>query len=189
MKQAQLPLALNLVFPPLNAKAPRQVLHSGYAALDRQLPDGGWPLGGITEIFYPADYPEALQLILPALAELSHTERWLAWVSPPQAAAAINLKIHGINRSRILQIHPHPTTDGLWAVEKALRSPTCGAVLSWVAGADHDALARLQNAAEAGNTCGFIFRPDWAYKSTSPAALQIRLAQGARSNELLVHPL
>ncbi len=187
MKQAQLPLSLNLF--KTGAPGLRPALSSGYEALNRQLPDGGWPLGAITEIFYPESYPDALRLILPALAELSHTERWLAWVAPPRMAANINLKAHGVNSSRILQIHPHPTSDGLWAVERALRSPTCGAVLSWVAGADHAALARLQSAAEAGNTCGFIFRPEWAYEASSPATLRIRLTQGKGNNELLVERL
>jgi len=188
MNQAQLPLSLEQPDSDRAAGRPPS-LSSGYETLDQQLPGGGWPLGGVTEIFYPSDHPGALRLILPTLAKLSHSERWLAWVAPPRTAASINLNAHGVNSSRILQIHPHPTSDGLWAVERALRAPTCGAVLSWVAGADQHALARLQRAAEAGNTCGFIFRPERICQPSGPAALRIRLVQGGRADELLVQPL
>ena len=168
--------------------APQPGLASGYPELDEKLPGGGWPRGVVTEIFYPREqWAKAFKLVLPALARLSHSQQWLAWVAPPKVIGALSLKSQGVNTSRILQIHPHPTGDGLWAIEKALRSPTCSAVLSWVASADQTALERLQKAAQAGQTRAFLFRPDWAFEPHSPVELRLKLAKGAKHNEMVVH--
>lgn len=148
---------------------PRQpALSSGFAALDVMLPHNGWPIGAITEIFCPEPSQFALPLVLPALARLSQAKRWLAMIAPPNAPTASHLKSQGIDISQVLIIHPHATSNGLWAVERALRAGTCAAVLSWVNNADHHAMQDLRGAALAGNCCGIIFRPEWAI--TQPGA-------------------
>src|SRR5512137_3109590 len=86
-------------------------LPTGYAALDRCLPGGGWPLQGLIEILSDQRGIGELRLLLPALAALCRepgaTESppyppprpghagsamlphdrgsggWIAWVSPP----------------------------------------------------------------------------------------------------------
>jgi len=144
-------------------------------ALQNKLPHGAWLNGAITEIFYPTQYVQALTLALPALTQFNHPDKWLAWISPPKIARQLTLDENSINKTRILQIHPHPTTDGLWAVEKALRSPTCGAVMSWVTDIDTNAMKRLEKAAIEGNTCGILFRPDSAFKKHSSTALRLKI--------------
>lgn len=155
---------------------PRQpALGSGFAALDVMLPHNGWPIGAITEIFCPEPSQFALPLVLPALARLSQSRRWLAMVAPPNAPTANQLQSHGIDLSQLLVIHPHATSNGLWAVERALRAGTCAAVLSWVNNADYHAMQDLRGAALAGNCCGIVFRPEWAVVQPSAASQRLRL--------------
>ena len=76
-------------------------------------------------------------------------------------------------------IHPHATSNGLWAVEHALRSGTCAAVISWVNHADHHAMQDLRGAALAGHSCGLIFRPEWAMEQPSAASIRLHLTNTA----------
>jgi len=153
----------------------RQTLSTGYAALDIMLPHGGWPMGAITEIFCSENNEFALPLVLPALASLSQTQRWLTLVSPPNAPSSQQLRTAGIDLSHMLMIHPHATCNGLWAVEQALRAGTSSAVLSWVNNADHRAMQDLRGAALAGRSCGLVFRPDWSADQPSANNLRLRL--------------
>ncbi len=159
---------------------PRQAaLSSGFAALDVMLPYNGWPIGAITEIFCPEPSQFALPLVLPALAHLSQAKRWLAMIAPPNAPSTHQLQAQGIDISQVLIIHPHATSNGLWAVEQALRAGTCAAVLSWINNADHHTMQDLRGAALAGNSCGIVFRPEWAITQPSAASQRLRLTPTA----------
>lgn len=150
-------------------------LPSGFAALDEVLPGGGWPQGTLTEILADHEGAGALQLVMPALARLSREGRWLAWIAPPHIPYAPALAAYGVDLSRVLVVHPRADMDAQWAVEQALRSGTCGAVLAWPRIADERSLRRLQLAAETGHTMGLLFRSAWAATQSSPAALRLRL--------------
>lgn len=152
---------------------------SGFPELDAELPGGGWPLGALTEILHDQTGIGELRLLMPALARLSHEGRWIALIAPPYLPYAPALAGHGVNLSRLLLIHPGNGTDALWAVEQALRSGTCGAVLAWPRRVDANSLRRLQLAAEAGRTLGLIFRRHADGARPSPAALRLQLDHGA----------
>lgn len=147
----------------------------GFTALDDVLPDG-WPTGAITEVLLDEQGIGELRLFMPALARLSHAGRWIAWIAPPHIPYAPTLAACGINLSRVLLVHPKAGNDGLWAVEQALRSGTCGAVLAWPASGDQGHQRRLQLAAEAGRSMGILFRSERITNQVSPAALRLRLA-------------
>ncbi|MBU2284805.1 MAG: hypothetical protein KKC85_00045, partial [Gammaproteobacteria bacterium] len=49
--------------------AQAQVLSTGHAALDAELPGGGWPRGAMTEVMQPSPESHAWQLVLPALVQ------------------------------------------------------------------------------------------------------------------------
>ncbi len=170
-----------------NLSYPDEANH--YEALKNKLPHGTWPTGAITEIFYPTHCEHALNLVLPTLAQFNHADKWLAWVSPPKIARQLKLDKKSINHARILQIYPHPTTNGLWAVEKALRSPTCGAVMSWVTDTDSAAMKRLEKAAREGDTCGILFRPDSSLTKTSQAALRLKIELGEDDEDMYLRLL
>lgn len=148
---------------------------SGQRALDERLPHGGWPLGAVTELLLSSQGIGELQLLLPALAQLSRQDRWLVWIAPPYLPYAPALAKAGIDLARLLLIRHENSAQQYWAMEQALRSGACGAVLGWPAKPDNRVLRRLQLAAEAGHAMGVFFRPEAAARQASPAALRLRL--------------
>lgn len=83
-----------------------ETLATGFDDLDQTLCGGGWPSAAITEIFTAQEGSGALQVVMPALAELSQQQKWIAWIAPPYIPYAPALSDLGINLSRILLIHP-----------------------------------------------------------------------------------
>ncbi|MGH8244549.1 MAG: translesion DNA synthesis-associated protein ImuA, partial [Steroidobacteraceae bacterium] len=81
----------------------------------------------------------------------------------------------GLDPARMLVIQPRAGLDMLWAMEQALRSGACAAVLGWTAASDDRALRRLKLAAEEGQSPGFLFRPPSRRDESSPAALRLAL--------------
>jgi len=175
MKPANFNFDFNFQGPIAHPK--QESLSTGFSALDVMLPHGGWPIGAITEIFYPDEFDIsfAMPLLWPALAKLSQAKRWLTLIGPPNTPSSQELLAEGIDLSQVLMIHPHATTNGLWAVEQALRAGHSSAVISWVAHADQFAMQDLRGAAMAGNCCGLLFRPEWAMEESSAAMLRLRL--------------
>lgn len=161
-------------------------LPTGIPVLEKILPRG-WPKGALTEILIPDEGIGELSLVLPALAWLSHSKRWLAWVAPPHIPYAPALASAGIDLSRVMVVRPRSGTDSLWAVEQTLRAGTCGAVLAWLTHVDTTVMRRLQLAAEAGNSWGILFRPLRMASQASPAALRLKLEP--TSQGLAVHVL
>lgn len=153
----------------------RPVLGTGHEALDRVLPGGGWPRDAITEIFLDRYGIGELSLLMPALAVLSHEERWIVWVDPPFIPYAPALARFGIDLDRLLLVHAK--REALWAVEQALRSESSIAVLAWLDRANDKALRRLQLAAEERLCWAVLFRPLEALHERSPAALRMQLSR------------
>lgn len=159
-------------------------LPTGFSELDVLLPDGGWTQGALTELLVPHEGIGALQLLLPALARLSQQRRWIAWVAPPYVPYPPALEAAGVDLSRLLMVHPRAGGDGLRAIEKSLRSGTCGAVLAWPMAGDGPALRRLQTAAAEGNSWGILFRPEHFADQPSPATLRLRVARRQNAVEV-----
>jgi cell division inhibitor SulA/protein ImuA len=163
----------------------RPALATGYAELDAVLPGGGWPRAAITELMPAAAGIGELSLLLPALATLSASGRYFAWVTPPYVPYAPALQARGLALERLLLIRTADAEAALWATEQLLRCPHIGAVLAWPATLDARRVRRLQLAAETGGGCGMLFRPLRAAGTPSPAALRLGLA--ATSAGLGVH--
>ncbi|HWW20843.1 MAG TPA: hypothetical protein VNZ06_08570, partial [Steroidobacteraceae bacterium] len=81
----------------------------------------------------------------------------------------------GLPLERMLLIRTQTWQQSLWATEQALRCPAIGAVLSWPDYIVDQNVRRLQLAAEAAGTVGFLYRPPAAAQESSPAALRLRL--------------
>ena len=73
----------------------------------------------------------------------------------------------------VLVVHGAGTTE--WAMDQALRSEACSAVLGWANPRDPQALRRLQLAAEQSQSLAVLFRPLQAGLSSSPAVLRLAL--------------
>jgi cell division inhibitor SulA/protein ImuA len=165
----------------------RETLSTGFAALDGLLPQGGWPLGALTEILFSRDGVGELQLLMPVLARVTGQGKWLAWVSPPHLPFGPALAARGVDLSRLLLVEAGNPAERQWALEQTLGSGACGAALAWRSDFGDRGLRRLQLAAERGGALGFLFRPSEAACEASPAAL--RLALKARPGGFLVRVL
>ena len=184
---------------------------TGFDALDQSLPDGGWPLGALTEILSDQQGVGELRLVMSTLADITQAGRWVVWVAPPYIPYAPALEAQGIVLSRVLWIGQEtqpkkaPWFDYLWAAEQALRQPACGAVLVWMSnvatnsqnyaqnyaqncdrGGEGRVLRKLQIAAEAGSSWGVLFRPTQVAKQPSPAALRLQLEASSAGTKVKV---
>ena len=153
---------------------------TGYGALDRELPWGGWPPGSLSELLVerPAD---GLGLLLPALARLSAEPRWLLLVDPPLCPFAPALAARGVALERLVVVSAGERAA--WAGEQGLRSGAAAAVLLWGGRWDATGLRRLQLGAAAGGALAVLFREPAAARQASPAALRLAvqpLPDGAR---------
>jgi cell division inhibitor SulA/protein ImuA len=160
---------------------------SGFAALDAELPGGGWPTAALTEILPQHEGIGELRILGAALAALSAQKRTLAWIAPPHLPYAPALAALGIDLARVIIVTTRAPRETLWATEQALRSKACGAVLAWPGAIKYPELRRLQLAAEDSPVLAVLFRPPQARAEASCAAL--RLALSTRHGGLVAHLL
>lgn len=149
---------------------------TGFKILDEQLSGSGWPTDGITELLYEHAGIGEIRLLAPALANLSKQQAgWILWISPPYIPYAPALVSAGIDLTSVLIINPKNQTDCLWAMEQALASTSCCAVLAWPKNINDKQVRRLQVASKSGKSLGILFRSTQAAKQASPAELRIEL--------------
>jgi hypothetical protein len=160
-------------------------LASGYAPLDGELPGGGWPTGGLTEILGSREGIGELTLVLPALARLSALGKRLVWIAPPHLPYAPALAAAGVDLAHLAVVRAPGRRDALWAAEQALHAGSCHALVAWFRNARYAELRRLAVAAEASGAFVAVFRPRAAMHETSPACLRLVLEPVA--GELDVH--
>ncbi|MFT3816502.1 MAG: translesion DNA synthesis-associated protein ImuA [Rubrivivax sp.] len=172
---------------------------SGFAALDAQLPGGGWPARALTELLLPHPGVGELRLLAPALAAVQRGGRSVLLFEPPARPAAWTLAALGLDLARLLLVQgpetgvkgegrtPLPAADLLWALEQALKSGHAGALLAWLPSRlPPEALRRLQLAAQAHDGPAFVLRAQAALARPSAAPLRLRLAV-AGPDELALH--
>lgn len=155
-------------------RRPGNALTTGRAALDRRLPDGGWPRGRLVELLPERFGAGELDLLLPCLAELTRRNQPVLFIAPPMVPCPQSLARAGLDLTRLLVVREHK--HAFWAAEQCLKSGLCGAVAVWPdRGAISDrAVRRLQLAVESGDAPVFLC---YAPGSTPPASLaSLRLA-------------
>lgn len=155
-----------------------QAVPSGHAALDRELPGGGWPAGALSELLCARHGVGELQLVLPALATLARAGGRIAWLAPPHLPYAPALAAAGLRLECLTVIRVPGRRDALWAAEQVLRAGACRGLLAWLPHAGYGELKRLAVAAEAGAAIALLFRPPQAAQEASPAPLRLALEPG-----------
>ena len=161
---------------------------SGWTELDAVLPGGGWQAGTVVELMPTATGIGELRLLLPALARITGAGRHVTLIAPPYIPFAPALSQHGVRLERLLVIQAQQADDILWAAEQSLRCRSFGAVLAWPATIRDREVRRLQLAAEAGGSTGFLYRSVDAAREASPAALRLQLRR-TDHNELQIDVL
>src|SRR2546427_3713465 len=101
------------------------VVPSGFSVLDGELPGGGWPTGGLTEILGLQQGIGELRLLLPPLAALTTPGRRVILLAPPPLPYAPALAAAGVDLARLAVVRAPGRRGSLWAAEQALRSGTC----------------------------------------------------------------
>jgi protein ImuA len=148
------------------------VLATGDAALDAQLPGGGWPVGALTEILQAPGVHSEWRLLLPVLARCGPGPVLL--VAPPHLPFAPSLAAQGLAAQRLLWVKAQ-AAPALWACEQALRCADVSAVLAWLPQARSDQLRRLQMAAAEHSKLLFVMRTAASHDEASPATLRLVL--------------
>ena len=93
-----------------------------------------------------------LHLLAPILRELSQNQdaRWLTLVAPPASLTQSWLRDAGLNRERILLLHPRQGQSALQLAEDALKLGRSHTVISWLHPLERSTRQRLALAAKAG---------------------------------------
>jgi len=149
---------------------------SGLAALDEELPGGGWPQGSLTELLVDGEGIGELRLLVPALERLSRAGAWIALIAPPHLPYAPAFARAGIEPGRVAVIQADEEKDRWWAAEQVLRSDSAGALIFWPQAINDARLRRLAVATQDIATLAFVFARSERVPLPSPAALRIRLS-------------
>lgn len=162
------------------------VFPTGHAALDAQLPGGGWPMGSMIEILQQRAGPHVWQLLLPALAQALQGQAGpVVLVNAPFEPFGPSLAAQGLPCERLLCIRADKPAARLWAAEQALHCAEVAALLAWLPQAKSAELRRLHLAAQRQERLFFVFRGLDACHDASPARLRLAL-EGAPALELRI---
>jgi protein ImuA len=165
---------------------------TGHAALDAQLPGGGWPVGAISEILQGHSGQNEWRLLLPALRHAVQAARVpdpVVLVGAPHVPFGPGLWAQGFEARRLLWVTERAPAARLWAAEQALRCAAVVAVLAWLPQVRAEQLRRLQMAAQEHSKLLFVLRPAQAQSESSPAVLRLLASTSPDGDALLLHIL
>ncbi len=154
-------------------------LPSGFAALDAELPGGGWPLKASIELLIEQPGVLEWRLLAPALCS------WWARQSGPQPLLLVNpphtphlpgLQALGLPPSALIWVQAAVPAQQLWATEQAIQSNA--AVLAWLPEARPEQIRRLQVGALSSAAPVFLMRPKHAGRQSSAAPLRLEVRPG-----------
>lgn len=157
------------------AHTARPGIASGFAALDAELPGGGWPAGALTEVLSRHAGIGEIRLFFPALSTLTRAGSPVFLLAPPWLPYAPAFAGSGIATSRLIVVRPRRPAESLWACEQILKGLSDGALFAWPRHLSPQDARRLQLAVEGKPVLAVLMRPDSAARETTPAALRIAL--------------
>lgn len=162
------------------------VIPSGHAALDAELPGGGWPCQVMTEVLQAQAAQAEWRLLSPALARIVRQGGSVLLIGPPQIPHLPGLCREGLRADRLIRIDAQTPSERLWATEQALKAGCVSAVLSWLPQARPEQIRRLHACASRHAGLLFVFRPIKAQADSSAAPLRIVLGLGPCPHPLQV---
>jgi len=159
---------------PLGATMP-----SGFAALDAELPGGGWPCNALTELLQPQPGVAEWRLLGDAVRRAVAAGRTLVVVAPPHAPHLPGLQHLGVDERHLVWVRADRPAERLWVTEQLIRANAAGLLLSWLPQARPEQIRRLQLCAQSCDAPVFLCRPITAASEPSAAPLRVELRFGA----------
>ncbi|MGN6825924.1 translesion DNA synthesis-associated protein ImuA [Paucibacter sp. M5-1] len=150
-----------------------KVLSTGFAALDAELPGGGWPCGGLTEVLQAQPSLLEWRLIGPCLRSIVAGGAAVVVIGPPKRPHLPGLRHLGIEESDLVWIQAQAPSERLWCTEQLIKANAAGAILTWLPQARPEQLRRLQVLAQSCDGPVFVCRPIVAQHDPSPAPLRL----------------
>jgi hypothetical protein len=147
---------------------------SGFAEIDRLLPEGGFPRGTLVEYVAACAGSGAASLALAAAGSALADGGALVVIDREQTFYPLAVAAWGIEIERLILVRPENDRDERWALEQVLRSPAVAAALAWPVSKQGKDFRRWQLAAEAGGGLALFVRPDAA--RYEPSWAEVRLA-------------
>jgi protein ImuA len=160
-----------------------QVVPSGFAALDAELPGNGWPRRVLSELLLPHAGIGEIRLLAPPLVAAQQAGRPVMIFDPPADLSAWALARLGFDVEQLLVVNTRarvvPGSDSLWALEQALKSGHVGGVLAWLPPRlRSERLRRLQLAAHNHDGAAFVMRELAAAGRPTASPLRLSLQAG-----------
>lgn len=165
-----------------------EVVSSGFAGLDAELPGGGWPCQAISEVLSPQPSVLEWRVIGPALGRIVAGGGRVVVVGPPKTPHLPGLHHCGIDEKHLVWIQASTPAERLWCTEQLVKAGACGTLVAWLPQARPEQIRRLQVCAQACDGPVFLFRPAAAQHEASAAPLRVMATYGL-DWEIQVHVL
>lgn len=154
------------------------VVPSGFAALDEELPGSGWPCGACTEILQPQPSVAEWRLLAPAIEQVVAFGKDVVVVGPPKMPHLPGLQRIGLDERRLVWIQAETPAERLWATEQLVKANATGLLLAWLPQARQEQIRRLQVCSQSSDGLVFLCRPAAAQFESSAAPLRVQLSIG-----------
>jgi hypothetical protein len=176
-------------FPESVAVNQRGILPCGIPALARELPMGGWPASGVTELLSVRTGRGELNLLLPALAALTQSGRQIMLIDPPQVPEAQGWAAQGVQPEALSWAPVTSGTDRLEVIRRMLPRVAGGALVIWWREALQLPVAEaLQSLARQYGVALFLLRQCEAWPATGTFPLRLWITPGALGLTVMVQP-
>ncbi len=134
-------------------------ISSGCVEIDGCLPGGGYSPGSLVEFLSDGAGNGGQWLAFQAAKGAIEGGKYLLVVDPYRRFYPWGSLGLGLPLERMIVVHPHSSSDVLWAIDQGLRSTAIGAVVSSLDRLEDRDARRLQLAAEQGGSLGLLSRP------------------------------
>ncbi len=151
------------------------VASSGFAALDAELPGGGWPCRSLTEVLQPQPTVAEWRLLAPTLRRAVAAGQHVVVIGPPKSPHLPGLQRIGLDERHLVWIQAETPSERLWVTEQMIKANAAGVVVAWLPQARQEQIRRLQICAQACAGPVFLCRPVAAEHEPSAAPLRLTL--------------
>ncbi|WP_043114697.1 translesion DNA synthesis-associated protein ImuA [Pseudacidovorax intermedius] len=150
-----------------------ETVPSGWAALDAQLPGGGWPRRSLTEVLTPQPAVCEWRLLGGVLGHVAAAGGQVVLVGPPKPPHLPGLLHAGIGAAQVIWVKAETPAERLWVTEQMIKSDAAGAIVAWLPQARQEQIRRLQVCALTCKAPVFLCRPEAARHDSSAAPLRL----------------